>query len=512
MSHVTDHKPDHRTQATVAAVDLGASSGRVVVGHCSPDGFRLHEVHRFANTPVRVDGVLRWDVLALFRGILDGLREATRQAGPLDAVGVDSWAVDYGLLDADGQLLGNPVHYRDAPTKQAMADVLADVGAAALYDATGIQLQPFNTLFQLLAQRGSAQSAIAARALLIPDLMTYWLGGDLGAELTNASTTALLDPRTLDWATALIDRLGVPAGLFPALRGPGEPAGLLRTDLLGEIGQTRPAQLVRVPSHDTAAAVAGIPAEIDDFAFVCTGTWALVGLELPAPVITEQSRAANFTNEVGVDGTIRFLRNVTGFWLLQECVREWRAAGDEIDLDALTDAAAEAPPLRALIDVQDPAFAAPGGMPRRIIEACRRTSGITLTSKAEIVRCILDSMAVAIRNAVRDAVRLADRPVRVVHVVGGGVSNTLLCQLIADACALPVIAGPTEAASWGNVLSQARALGIGGGSLAESRAIIRAGHPPIRYEVRAAAGTAERDWARADSLLAGATVARGVPA
>jgi rhamnulokinase len=516
MSRPADRRADRRAEATVAAVDLGASSGRVVVGHCSPLGFRLHEVHRFANVPVRVDGVLRWDVLALFQGILDGLRAAVRQAGPLDAIGVDGWGVDYGLLDADGQLLGNPVHYRDAPTRQAVADVLAEVGAPALYDATGIQLQPFNTLFQLLAQRESAQFGIAAHALLIPDLMAYWLGGALGTELTNASTTGLLDPRTLRWAAPLTDRLGVPVGLLPALRAPGEPVGSLRSDLLGEVGLTRPAQLITVPSHDTAAAVAGIPAEVDDFAFVCTGTWALVGLELPAPVITEQSRAANFTNEVGIDGTIRFLRNVTGFWLLQECVREWRAAGHEVDLNVLTEAAARIPPLRALIDVQDPAFAAPGDMPRRIAEACLRTSGIGLTGRAETVRCILDSMAVAIRHAVRDAVRLAGRPVRVVHVVGGGVSNPLFCQLIADACGLPVIAGPTEAASWGNVMSQARALGIGGESLAEARSIIRAAQPPTRYEVRTdsagTVGTTEQDWERADSLLAAAAGARSVSA
>lgn len=489
---------------TVAAVDLGASSGRVVVGRRSGVGFELREVHRFANVPVRVAGVTRWDVLRLFRGVTDGLRAAARQAGPLDAVGVDGWGVDYGLLDADGQLLGNPAHYRDARTAGAVARVLAELGPSGLYDATGIQLQPFNTLFQLLAQRGSAQLGAARHALLVPDLMTYWLSGALGTELTNASTTQLLDPRTLDWSGTLLGGLGPPAGLFPALRAPGQPAGPLRADLLAETGLERAPQVITVPSHDTAAAVAAVPAEDGDFAFVCTGTWALVGLELPVPVITEGSRAANFTNEVGVDGTIRFLRNVTGFWLLQECVREWRTAGLDPDLGALTAAAGQVPGLRAVIDVQDPVFAPAGGMAGRIAAACLETSGVRLEEPAQFVRCILDSMALAIRHAVRDAARLAGRPVRVVHVVGGGVSNTVFCQLVADACELPVIAGPTEAAAWGNTLAQARALGAGGASLAEARALVRAGEPPRTYSV----STNGRGWERADRLVLQARSAR----
>jgi rhamnulokinase len=479
----------------MAAIDLGASSGRVIVGTCSPGGFALHEVHRFPNAPVRAGSRLRWDVLGLFRGALDGLRAATLQFGQLDAIGVDGWGVDYGLLDADGELLGNPISYRDVSTEHAVRDVLNTVGAAALYEATGIQLQPFNTLFQLLSRSESVQAQTARHAVLVPDLMTYWLSGTMGTEVTNASTTQLLDPRTLEWATSLAERLGVPVNLFPPLRQPGTQAGVLCAPLAAELGLGSQTEVITVASHDTAAAIAGIPAQSPYFAYVCTGTWALVGLELPKPVITEESRKANFTNEVGVDGSIRFLRNVTGFWLLQECVRSWQDS--TVDLGALTRAAQDVPGMRALIDVQQPTFAAAGEMPRRIIVAAERLSGVAPGSRAEIVRCILDSMALAIRHAVRQAASLAGRRVDVVHVVGGGVSNTLFCQLVADACGLPVIAGPAEAASWGNVMSQARALGAVTDSLAENRAIIRRAEQPATYLPRGD----ERAWDRADRLI-----------
>jgi rhamnulokinase len=486
-----------RGAATIAAIDLGASSGRVIAGRCSPGEFSLREVHRFANVPVRVGGVLRWDVLALFSGILDGLRKAATAGGPLDAVGVDGWGVDYGLLDADGQLLGNPAHYRDPRTGPVFSSALDRVGAAALYGATGTALQPFNTVFQLLADRGSAQQRAAEHALLVPDLMTYWLSGSMGTELTNASTTGLLDARTLGWSAGLASRLELPIGLFRPIRRPGQVIGRMLADTVTDAGLGAAPQVVTVPSHDTAAAVAGIPAESASFGYVCSGTWALVGLELPAPVITAESRAANFSNEVGADGSIRFLRNVTGFWLLQECVREWRASGMQEDPGELTRAAADAPVLRAVVDVQEPAFAAPGAMPLRIAQAALRTSGVALTSPAEITRCILDSMAVAIRQALRDGMRLSGRAVDVVHIVGGGASNALFCQLIADACGVPVVAGPTEAASWGNAIYQARALGVVAGSVADARAIIRRAQEPVAYPVRGD----EAAWQRADERV-----------
>ena len=348
-----------------------------------------------------------------------------------------------------------------------------------------------------MAERESAQLATARHALLVPDLMTYWLSGQMGTELTNASTTGLLDTRTMTWATEVADALGVPVGLFPRLRTAGELAGPMTRPIASALGLARPPQIVAGPSHDTAAAVVGIPAQDDAFAFVCTGTWALAGVELAAPVITGAGRKAGFSNEAGIDGTIRFLRNVTGFWLLQECVREWQAEGGRVDLHELTEAASEIPGLRALIDVQDPGFAAPGGMTERITRACLRTSGVSLSADAEILRCILDSMAVAIRHAVRDAVRLTSRPVNTIHVNGGGVANPLFCQLVANACGLPTVAGPTEAASWGNALVQARTLGLTGGSLPELRSFVRRSVHLTRYEP----DEQEAAWERADEVV-----------
>jgi rhamnulokinase len=267
--------------------------------------------------------------------------------------------------------------------------------------------------------------------------------------------------------------------------------------VIAELGLAQPPLVIVGPTHDTAAAVAGVPAEDDAFAFVCTGTWALAGVELPGPVITDAGRDGGFSNEVGIDGTIRYLRNVTGFWLLQECVREWRAQGQPVDLDELTGAAREVPGGLALIDVQGADLAAPDGMPEQIIRACRATSGVTLATRPAILRCILDSMSVAIRQAIRDAVRITTHPVRTVHVVGGGVANPLFCQLVADACQLPVVAGPTEAASWGNVLVQARTLGVIEGSLPELRSIVRQGASLTTYHPSGS----EAVWERADGIV-----------
>ncbi len=364
------------------------------------------------------------------------------------------------------------------------------VDAVRLYQATGIAAQPINTVFQLMAERDLDR---ARHVVLVPDLMTYWLCGQLGTELTNASTTGLLDTRVMTWADQVAEALAVPIKMFPPLRAAGEVAGPAVPDL----GLARPPQVIVGPSHDTAAAVAGVPADDEGFAFVCTGTWALVGVELSAPVMTEAGRQAGFSNEAGVDGTTRFLRNVTGFWLLQECAREWQASGRHVDLDELTRAAGRVHGLRALVDVQDPAFLPPGGMTRRIIQACLRSTGVVLSAEAEILRCILDSVAVAIRHAVRDAVRLTGRPVRTVHIVGGGAANPLFCQLVADACRLPVVAGPTEAACWGNTLIQARALGAAGGPWPEMRSLVRQAVRLTRYQP---AGP-DQAWDRAEQIV-----------
>jgi rhamnulokinase len=475
--------------AAFAAVDLGASSGRVMVGRAGRDTLTLTEAHRFPNRPVRVAGTLHWDILALYAGVLDGLRAA----GPVASVGIDSWAVDYGLLAADGRLIGNPVHYRDARTEGVPEKVWATLPPAELYAATGLQYAPFNTLYQLVAARD--QLSAASGLLLIPDLISYWLTGERGTELTNASTTQLIDPRTRDWSHSTADRLGIDLALFPPLRHPGDPAGQLLPSVREETGLAGPVPVTAVGSHDTASAVAAVPALTERFAYICTGTWSLAGLELDAPVLTEESRQANFTNELGLDGTVRYLRNIMGLWLLQECLRDWQTE----DLEDLLRRAAGVLPLRSVVDAGDEAFLAPGRMPERIAEACRQSGQPVPQNPAETTRCILDSLALAHRRAVEDAQRLADRTVDVVHVVGGGARNELLCRLTADACGLPVVAGPAEAAALGNVLVQARAHGLVG-DRAGMRELVARTQPLRRYEPR---GESAQWRAAADRITKG---------
>ncbi|MEU5951920.1 rhamnulokinase family protein [Streptomyces sp. NPDC047525] len=475
---MTNPRSHHR----FAAIDLGASSGRVMVARTGPDTLTLQEAHRFPNRPVRTAGTLHWDILALYTGILDGLRAAGSGSVPLTSIGIDGWAVDYGLLDADGALLGNPVHYRDTRTEGIAAKAWGTVPATELYAATGIQYAPFNTLYQLMASQGTAQLATAKRLLLIPDLLTYWLTGELGTELTNASTTQLMDPATNTWSHDVVTRLGIDLSLFPPLRRPGDPAGHLLPQVLDDTGLITPTPVTTVASHDTASAVAAVPATTENFAYICTGTWSLAGLELTAPIRTEASRAANFTNELGIDGTVRYLRNIMGLWLLQECLRTWEASTGAPDLEALLREAAHAPALRSLVDAADPAFLPPGNMPHRMAQACEATGQPTPRTPAETTRCILDSLALAHRRAIEDAQRLADRAVDVVHIVGGGARNALLCQLTADACGLPVVAGPAEAAALGNVLVQARAHGLVGDDRHAMRALLARTQQLTRYE------------------------------
>lgn len=455
---------------TFAAVDLGASSGRVMAGRVGPGTLELEEVRRFPNRPVRVNGTLHWDVLGLYGNILDGLRAAP--AG-LASVGIDSWAVDYGLLDADGRLIGNPVHYRDARTDGVMERIRAEVGDDLLYQTSGLQFLPFNTVYQLAADDLSR----AATLLMVPDLLAHWLTGAVGAERTNASTTGLLDVRDGAWSRDLLARLGLPAGILPPIREPGEVLGTLRPDVAEETGRPATLPVVAVGSHDTASAVAAVPATTGRFAYISCGTWSLVGVELGEPVLTEASRKANFTNEGGVDGTVRYLRNVMGLWLLQESMRAWGNPG----LPALLAEADDVPGLRSLIDPDDPEFLPPGDMPARIAAHCRRRGFPEPASRAETVRCVMDSLALAHRATLRQASRLSGQEIDVVHLVGGGSRNELLCRLTADASGLPVVAGPVEATALGNVLTQARAHGLAG-SLAESRALVAATQSLRRYE------------------------------
>jgi rhamnulokinase len=482
----------------VAAVDLGASGGRVMVGTVGPGELGLHEVHRFGNVPVTALGTLHWDILRLYGDILAGLRAAAGQFG-LASVGIDSWGVDYGLLDSGGALLGNPVHYRDVRTAGVAGRVHVSVSRREMYQVTGTAQLPINTIYQLVSARDTPQFAAARTLLLIPDLIGYWLTGETGAEITNASTTGLLDGRARAWSAPLMTAAGLPPGLFPALREPGSQIGEVHGEIPGgAAGAARPLPVIAVASHDTASAVAGVPADGGSFAYISCGTWSLAGVELDGPVLTEASREAGFTNEAGIDGTVRYLRNVAGLWLLQESVRAWAAAGPAPDLAALLTAAAAEPPLRAVVDPDDAAFLPPGDMPARIGGACRRTGQPVPDTRAGLVRCILDSLALAHRRAILAVQELSGHHVDTVHIVGGGARNTLLCQLTADACGLPVVAGPAEAAALGNVLVQARALHRGPDDLPGMRALIRTTQPPRRYEPGDPA-----PWSAAAGRLAG---------
>jgi len=457
-----------------AAVDLGASGGRVIAGRVSGDGVELSEVARFPNEPVSVAGTLYWDILRLHGSMLAGLTTAA-STFELASAGIDSWGVDYGLLDETGALLGNPVHYRDARTD----GVTADIPFAELYAVTGIQHLPFNTIHQLTAAARSPALAVAKTLLLIPDLLAYWLTGSVGAEVTNASTTALLDVAARSWAIPVMERAGIPPGLFPPLRQPGE--------LIGPVPSLRGVPLIAVGSHDTASAVAAVPAEGPRFAYISSGTWSLAGMELTAPVLSAASRDANFTNEAGVDGTIRYLRNVTGLWLLQECLRCWGAPS----LEPLLARAAAIRPLRLIVDADDPVFLPPGDMPGRVAGWLTERGLPAPSGPAEVVRCILDSLAMAYRRALLDAQELSGQHADVVHIVGGGARNEVLCQLTADALGLPVVAGPAEATALGNVLVQARALGAAPPALGEMRRFVRSSGIELRRYTPAGD---TRDW------------------
>jgi rhamnulokinase len=483
----------------VAAVDLGASSGRVILVEVEPDRLDLQEIHRFANVPVRRAGRLHWDIEALYDGVREGLRLGVLEAPDLAGIGIDSWAVDYGLLDAEGRLLSEPVHYRDSRTDNIVDLILATVGAEELYRLTGVQQQQFNTLVQLVAAAGESDLAAAQTILLIPDLLTYWLTGRMIAERTNASTTQMYDVRTGQWTTALLDRLDLPTRILPELESAGTVVGPLLPELRQEIGSGAALRVVAVGSHDTASAVVGIPATDRRFAYVSSGTWSLVGVELEQPVLTEAARAANFTNEGGVDGTNRFLRNVMGLWLLQESMRTWDLAGGVADLTDLLAAAGDLPALERVVDPDHPSLLPPGDMPARISALCAAGGQPLPATPADVVRTILDSLALAYRRAVRTAQQLSGAEVDVIHVVGGGANNGLLCQLTADACGLPVVAGPVEAAAIGNALVQARALGAVSGGLAELRDIVRRTQPVVRYEPSGPAET----WAAAEKRLSG---------
>ncbi|MGO4299454.1 rhamnulokinase [Leifsonia sp. RAF41] len=472
---------------TVAAVDLGATSGRVMHARVGADTLELTEAARFSNTPVRLwegdRAALHWDVTGLYGRVLDGLAAVSRTDPGLASIGVDAWAVDYGLL-RDGRLLGEPYHYRDERTERGVALVHDAVSPEELYRAGGLQFLPFNSLYQLAVDAADGSFGFADRFLLVPDLITSWLTGSQQAERTNASTTGLL---TADgaWNDALIERLGLPRGAFAPLVDAGTHVAGLLPSLAGELpfSGVGPA-VTAVGSHDTASAVVAVPMDASRAAYISCGTWGLVGVELEHRVVSEEGRAANFTNEGGVDGRIRYLHNVMGLWLLSESIREWQRRGLHVGLEALLAEAAALPRPTDVFDADDPRFLAPGDMPSRIASWFDEHGLRAPASPAGMVRVIVESLAAAFADTVRHAASLSGVDVEAVHIVGGGARNALLCQATADRTGLPVLAGPVEATAIGNVLVQARAAGLLTGDLETLRALVARTTQIVRYDPR----------------------------
>lgn len=464
------------------AFDLGASSGRGVLGSFDGSRLSLKVLHRFTNGPVTLPGGLHWDTPKIFEEIKRGLT-ACKAAGVVpDAMGIDTWGVDYGLVAPTGELLGLPHHYRDPRTHEMMEEAFGRVPRDEIYRRTGIQFMALNTVYQLLAdlKAGDGRLASAATMLLTPNLLNYWLTGARGAEESIASTTQLYDPVRRAWDFELIERLRLPRRIFPEIVAPGTTVGPLSKEVAEELGVAR-IPVIAPGCHDTASAVAAVPGIGDDWAYISSGTWSLVGMELPAPVCTPEALAANFTNEAGVAGTTRFHKNVAGLWLVQECQRVWAAQGNQYDHDQLIALATKAKPLAALIDPDDERFGEFGDMPARIRQYCAEHGQGVPDSDGALVRCALESLALKYRVVIDLVEKVTGRRVRTVHLVGGGVNNTLLCQFTADATGRTVIAGPVEATAAGNVMVQAMGQGRVS-SLRQIREVVGASTELKRYE------------------------------
>jgi rhamnulokinase len=477
-------------RAVALAVDLGASGGRVVSGAFDGRLLELEEVHRFENGPVSLGGQLVWDLPRLWHEVLAGLRAAgTRHGRHVSSVGVDTWGVDFSFLGADGALLANPVCYRDARTRGMFAAAEELVPRADIFASTGLQFMEINSLYQLLAMKRAGSSVLAAadRMLMIPDLFHWLLSGERSNERTNATTSQCFDPRSNDWAFGMLDRFGLPRRIFGPIIEPGLTLGSLRADVTAETGLSG-VRVIVPGTHDTASAVAAVPAAEPpsmrpDWCYVSLGTWALVGAELDRPLVTPECLARNFTNEGGVGGTTRLLKNVCGLWLVQQCRASWQRAGKGWTWDQLTALAAEAPPLVTLVDPNHPSLVAPTDMPAAI-QALAKASGERVPeSTAAVVRTALESVAAAVRRTLEELDELLGRRVARVHVVGGGVKNRLLCQMIADATDRPVIAGPVEATAIGNLLVQLAAQD-GRADLRAMRSIVRDSFELTAYEPR----------------------------
>jgi rhamnulokinase len=472
------------------AIDLGAESGRGLLGRFDGERLALEELHRFPNGPVRLGPTLHWDILRLWDESRAALRKAASVCPQLDGIGVDTWGVDFGLIGKNDTLLSNPVHYRDARTDGMMDAAFALMPRERLYGITGLQFLPFNTVYQLLAMRrqGSPLLDAAETLLMMPDLFNWLLTGIRAGERTDASTTQLLDPTTRAWSDEVCSTLGLPRSILPNLVEPGVELGPLSKSVADDVG-IPPVPVLTVASHDTASAVAAVPAVgasssgPPDWCYLSSGTWSLLGVEVPGPVITDATRRANFTNEGGVAGTIRLLKNIMGLWLVQECRRTWARGGQELPYEVLIPRAESARPFAALIDPDDSSFLAPGDMPARIAAFCARTGQAAPHDEGSFVRCCLESLALKYRWTIERLESILGTTIRTIHVVGGGTKNALLCQFTADACGRPVHAGPIEATAIGNILMQA----VGRGHLkhvADLRSVVARSFPVTVYEPR----------------------------
>jgi rhamnulokinase len=457
----------------ILAFDLGAESGRGVLGLLDGQRLRLEVVHRFPNGAVRTLDTLHWDVLRLHGEMTQTLRLCAARHGAIDALGVDTWGVDFAMLGRGGTLLGNPRHYRDPHTEGVMERAFARVPRADVFRQTGLQFMRFNTLFQLLAlqEARSPLLDVAETLLFMPDLFHYFFTGLKVNEYTDASTSQMLDPATRTWAYGLVKAFELPGHILGTLVRPGTVLGPLRASVASETG-LNPAPVIAPASHDTGSAIAAVPAAGTSWAYISSGTWSLMGVELPSPLLTDAALGANFTNEGGVGGTTRFLKNIMGLWLVQECRRAWERTGTAHSYDDLSRLAESTPPFVSLVNPDDDSFILPPSMPDALADFCRRTGQPPPADAGATVRCALESLALCYRWVLEKLEQLTGMRLETIHVVGGGSQNALLNQFTADACNRPVLAGPVEATAIGNILVQALGLGILG-SLAEAREVVR---------------------------------------
>lgn len=445
------------TMWTGLAVDLGASSGRVLAGKYNGKQLTLEEIHRFANEPVTVRGTMYWDILRLYQDMKHGIMKAGAMEAAnqeeLVSIGIDSWAVDFGLLDCNGDLIGNPVHYRDKRTDGIMEKVLKRIPKQDIFHETGVQFLPFNTIYQLVALQESGVLNQAETLLLIPDLLTYFLTGEKLTEYTNATTTQLYNPITVNWSGVLLEQLNIPRRVFAPVVQPGTVIGPMRPDVTTGLLGTK-LEVMAVASHDTGSAVAAVPAKKEKFAYLSSGTWSLLGMEVKQPVMTDQALALNFTNEGGIDGTYRLLKNIMGLWLLQEMQKEWQRYGKKLSWEEMTHETRRGTPFVSFIDPDDPMFLPPGDMSGRVRDYCRKSGQLVPDSEANLLRCVTESLALKYRYVLDELEELTGEAIETLHIVGGGVQNELLCQWTANAIQRKVVAGPVEASSYGNILVQ----------------------------------------------------------